>query len=289
MSSAETVHPALSRKLVGSRLLVIENNESLRKLLHRILSSLGIAPVKFSDLSDGYAAALEARRQGSPFSAVILDCNCLASTDAGSDLEINFGADTPVIILATAIQLSRASELRCSSFVTRIIKPLKPHELMRVLDYYLAPSNPDINGAKSLESEKLSSVDADRRHIRVLVAEDNSVNQKLISRTLGKKGITVVIAENGKQAVEAFEKGSFDLILMDVQMPEMDGITATRMIRDMEKGKGKRIPIVAMTAHAFHEAQAMCIEAGMDSYLSKPVSGSRVLEIIDSLVKDDSH
>jgi CheY-like chemotaxis protein len=115
----------------------------------------------------------------------------------------------------------------------------------------------------------------------VLLAEDNAVNQELAVRLLEKMGHKVVLAENGTSAVNAFEREAFDVILMDVQMPEMDGLTAAATIREKEKKRGSHIPIVALTAHASREDRDRCLEAGMDAYLSKPINGKEFSQVID--------
>jgi CheY-like chemotaxis protein len=120
--------------------------------------------------------------------------------------------------------------------------------------------------------------------IKVLLAEDNPVNQKMARLTLEKKGHIVTIAENGRQAIEKSGTEEFDIILMDVQMPEVDGLEATRAIRAREKGSGKRIPIVAMTAHAVKGDEEMCLDAGMDGYVSKPISRSQLFETIRKVI-----
>ena len=120
--------------------------------------------------------------------------------------------------------------------------------------------------------------------LRILLAEDNHVNQKLAVRLLGKQGHDVTVAENGKRAVEAFQKGSYDLILMDVQMPEMDGVEATNAIRSLELALSTRTPIVAMTAQTMQGDREKCLEAGMDAFVSKPVRWPELYSTIQSLL-----
>jgi two-component system sensor histidine kinase/response regulator len=119
-----------------------------------------------------------------------------------------------------------------------------------------------------------------RKNLKVLLAEDNAVNRALAARLLEKRGHTVVPVENGREALEAVEKQSYDLILMDVQMPEMDGFEATTAIRARESGTGRRIPIVAMTAHALKGDRERCLAAGMDDYISKPIRAQELLDVI---------
>jgi CheY-like chemotaxis protein len=121
---------------------------------------------------------------------------------------------------------------------------------------------------------------------RILVAEDNRINQMLATRILQKDGHSTVLAANGKDAVAAFSRESFDLVLMDVQMPEMNGLEATAAIRLRERGTGRRIPIVALTAHAMSGDRERCLAAGMDGYLSKPLEAAELLRVIDELTAD---
>jgi CheY-like chemotaxis protein len=121
--------------------------------------------------------------------------------------------------------------------------------------------------------------------LRVLVVEDNVVNQRLAQRVLQKQGHTVVVAGNGREALHALSGQRFDVVLMDVQMPEMDGLQATAAIRAREEGTGRRIPIVALTAQALDGDRERCLAAGMDDYLSKPV---RVTELLRAVAEATS-
>ena len=125
---------------------------------------------------------------------------------------------------------------------------------------------------------------ADHRRFKVLLAEDNQVNQKVAVRFLEKRGHTVVLADSGKKALDAWRKQAFDVILMDVQMPEMDGFEATSRIREQEKSTGKHIPIIALTAHAMVGDRERCLAAGMDDYVSKPINAAELFAAIDRLL-----
>jgi CheY-like chemotaxis protein len=121
------------------------------------------------------------------------------------------------------------------------------------------------------------------RSLRVLLAEDNPVNQRLAVRIMEKWGHTVAVAGNGRKALEAWEQETFDLILMDVQMPEMSGLEATATIREREKDSGRHVPIIAMTAHAMEGDRQKCLAAGMDHYASKPIDQRRLFEVVESI------
>ena len=125
---------------------------------------------------------------------------------------------------------------------------------------------------------------ADHRHFKVLLAEDNLVNQKVAVRFLEKRGHTVVLAESGNKALDAWRKQAFDIILMDVQMPEMDGFEATARIREQEKSTSQHIPIIALTAHAMVGNRERCLAAGMDDYVSKPINATDLFAAIDRLL-----
>jgi CheY-like chemotaxis protein len=123
-----------------------------------------------------------------------------------------------------------------------------------------------------------------RRSLRILLAEDNPVNQKLAVRLLEKEGHTVVVADNGRLALEALEGGNVDLVIMDVQMPEMDGYEAAASIRKAEETTLKHVPILAMTAHAMKGDEEKCLAAGMDGYVSKPIRPDDLRQAIEELV-----
>jgi CheY-like chemotaxis protein len=130
------------------------------------------------------------------------------------------------------------------------------------------------------------SLREEKRRIRILLAEDNTINQILAVRLLEKRGYSVAVAPDGQAAVEAFHTGGFELVLMDIQMPGMDGFEATAAIREREKLTGGHIPIVAMTAHALVSDQERCLASGMDGYVSKPIRTSELLATIERMLGD---
>jgi CheY-like chemotaxis protein len=121
------------------------------------------------------------------------------------------------------------------------------------------------------------------RRLRLLLAEDNPVNQLLAARLLEKQGHEVVVVANGQEAIEVSARDPFDAVLMDVQMPVVDGMTATRTIREREKRTGAHLPIIALTARAMDEDRGLCTAAGMDGFLSKPIHSSQLLALLNSL------
>ncbi len=141
--------------------------------------------------------------------------------------------------------------------------------------------------AVALPTEKPAQIEKPKEatgSLHVLVVEDNRVNQRLASKHLEKLGHTVVIANNGLEALQQIEQQSFDLVLMDVQMPEMDGLEATKQLRNREIGTGRHVPVIALTAHAMEGDRAACLAAGMDDYVSKPIVYQQLLEAIQAVI-----
>jgi two-component system sensor histidine kinase/response regulator len=132
-----------------------------------------------------------------------------------------------------------------------------------------------------------SDATGDGRRLHILLAEDHPVNQQLAVRLLEKRGHTVVVAGDGQEALAKLSRERFDMVLMDVQMPRMDGLEATAAIRERERATGQRLPIVAMTAHALRSDRERCLEAGMDAYLSKPLAPATLYQAIDSVLGAD--
>ena len=154
------------------------------------------------------------------------------------------------------------------------------NSILAILDSDVTPSQKSI---QSIDSSQLVTT----RRLKILLAEDNPVNQRLALLMLEKKGHEVVVAKNGVEAVNKSGLEDFDLILMDVQMPEMDGLQATKRIREREKISGKHIPIIALTAHALKGDEEKCLEAGMDEYISKPISRRQLFETMELLFPSD--
>jgi CheY-like chemotaxis protein len=123
-----------------------------------------------------------------------------------------------------------------------------------------------------------------KQSLSFLVAEDNAVNQRLIARLLAKRGHRVVLAQNGREALEALEKQAFDIVLMDLQMPEMDGFEATQLIREKEKASGAHLAIIALTAHAMKGDEEQCLACGMDGYVTKPIKLEELFSVVENVV-----
>jgi CheY-like chemotaxis protein len=159
------------------------------------------------------------------------------------------------------------------------VKPIRQGELLQGICNVL-----NLSTQKEAPLVTRHTLREEKNRSRVLLAEDNAVNQMLAVRLLEKRGYIVSIAGNGRAAVAALEKEAFDVVLMDVQMPEMDGFKATAAIRESERSTGRHTPIVAMTAHALKGDEERCLSAGMDAYISKPIRTNELFATIEKVL-----
>ena len=170
--------------------------------------------------------------------------------------------------------------LRCQEAgVLCLEKPLAPDDLLLAMAKVLGGAGGPAPTGSPLEAASAPP----RRALRVLLADDAVPSQKLIRYALGQRGHTVEVAGNGAEALDLVGRGDFDVLLMDVQMPIMDGLEATAAIRKLEDVKKARLPIIAMTAHAYKSDQERCLAAGMDAYISKPVNRQELIETVERL------
>jgi two-component system, sensor histidine kinase and response regulator len=224
-----------------------------------------------------------AHADGNPFRLVLLDGH-MPDPD-GFEVAARIKRDSnlrnaAVILLTSAGLGEDASRARGVGAAAALTKPVKQSELWDAIANALhfrsrAPAS------KSAATQRRRSA---RQKLRILVAEDNPVNQDLAMHLLQRRGHSVILAENGRQAISAAERHKFDLVLMDVQMPEMGGLEATQAIREKEKTTGGHLPIIAMTAHAMQGDRQKCLDAGMDGYLSKPLDPKIFLRTVEESV-----
>jgi CheY-like chemotaxis protein len=189
-------------------------------------------------------------------------------------------SSAPVIILTSADRSAEAQSAAAMRDVRWVVKPVGEAALVDTIRAALSSrSSRDAQPAAPSITPRRAA-----RQLRVLVAEDNVVNRKLAEHLLQRRGHTPVMVTNGREAVEALLRESCDLVLMDLQMPEMDGFEATAAIRARERQTGGRIPIVALTAHAMEGDRQRCLDADMDGYISKPVKAVELFEVIDRVM-----
>ncbi|MGH9353080.1 MAG: response regulator [Terriglobia bacterium] len=274
--------------LGGVPVLVVDDNLTNRTILDKILSHWGMK----TTLAPGAEEALEqlrrAERAKEPFSLILLDV-CMPKMD-GFDLveqirEYTDWENMTIMMLSSAGlrgDAARCRELRVAAYLT---KPVGQKDLRDAVVSILADK-----GRKEAEQpalvtrHSLRPLRQTRASLHILLTEDNAVNQQLTVKLLQKNGHSVVVANNGREALAALDKEKFDLVLMDIQMPLMGGFEATAAVREREKAVGGRVSIIAMTAHAMKGDREKCLEAGMDGYISKPVKAKDLLDAIDALL-----
>ncbi len=277
----------LPSDLEGMPVLVVDDNATNRRILCEVLKNWHMVP----DLVDGGRAALKAMETatttGGSHALILLDSQMpgMSGFDLAEHLQRNPDlTHAPIIMLTSAGIRGDADRCRKFGIAAYLTKPIKQSELLTAVLKVL--------GGAGLEAERPLVTGhrptANRRGRRnILLAEDNAVNAKLAVRLLEKQGHAVRLAASGKEAVEAFLAEPFDLILMDVQMPEMDGFEATARIREKEKASGGHVPIVALTAHAMKGDEERCLGAGMDGYLSKPIRSNALEEALERHLQDN--
>jgi two-component system, sensor histidine kinase and response regulator len=267
--------------------LVVDDNATNRRILHETLSNWHMKPTVVESGKAALATLEQARNAGTPFALVLLD-KMMPEMDGFMLAERIKQNPDPVgatlMMLSSADRrddVARCRELGVSAYLS---KPVRQSELLKTILTVLGTSLPATTEAHRPFQH---SFEKSPRSLRLLLAEDNQINQRLAARLLEKHGHSVVVANNGREALAALDKQTFDAVLMDVEMPEMDGYEATAAIRAGEQGTGRHIPILAMTAHAMKGAREQCLGAGMDSYVSKPLHPRIIIEAIERLVPAD--
>jgi PAS domain S-box-containing protein len=270
-------------ELRGMSVLVVDDNATNRWILRDMLMNWGMRPTMADGSESALRAMTEANRAGEPFQLVLLDYQMPGQSglDLAGQIKGAPGLQATVIMMLSSVGQG-GDALRCSELgvAASLTKPVRQSVLKDAILAALArtaPARPKVNPSRSATTRGQSAV-------RVLLAEDNPVNRRLVMAILQKRGYDVVPAENGREALAAIKVGRFDVVLMDLQMPEMDGLEATAAIRVEEMGTGRRLPIVALTAHAMKGDRERCMTAGMDAYLTKPIRTTELLGAIDQLI-----
>jgi CheY-like chemotaxis protein len=259
--------PTCVPEIKEMRVLLVDSGATCRNALCNTVRQAGGSTWTADSAESALRTILEAQAKGQAFDAVILAETILAPAE--TDL---------VRRLLGSIDKKKTIVLRSSpGRAAQLTKPVVPAELLQALLDVRSPR------ASTPSSEAVTGEDVVDLKLRVLLAEDNLVNQKLALRMLQRMGCTVDLVENGRDAVAAFEREpGFDVVLMDIQMPDMDGFEATAAIRAIEKQRFSHTPIIALTAHAMKGDQDRCLSAGMDAYLSKPISFSQLKQALEN-------
>jgi len=289
----------------GQNILVVDNNATLRRVFSEYLTSWGCRFDEADNGEDALDKLIKARQRNDRFSAAIIDK--LISGMDGETLGLKIKADLTLcdtaLIMATSMghrgDASRLKKAGFAAFLTKPVKKLQLYDCIRtVLEKATSPEKelPMIT-RYTLEENKVTDL-PDELNYNILLAEDNKINQKVARSMLKKMGHHVVVVNNGKEAVKAYKENEFDLILMDGQMPEMDGLEATRKIRNADfelqnkmkknpdsKSKSREIRIIAVTANAMKGDRERFLAAGMDDYIAKPIKRADLAEVIARCMK----
>jgi two-component system, sensor histidine kinase and response regulator len=270
---------AQALELKGLRVLIVDGDEANRKFLSLLLRRRGILPVAAGTLEEAARIYGDLRAKSERLSAVLLSGGDELGAARAAVRQLAAATKEPlpiVLLLPSPLEAKSSEDWKEAGAVRVLLTPLRRAALLDTLQRATGHPIVEVPGAKSSEAAPQAM-----RKFRILVAEDNPVNQTLMARMLEKMGHTVVVANDGQSALEKLTSAEFDLVAMDMQMPVMDGLAATRAIRQWEAGTGRHVAIVAMTANAMEQDRQRCMDSGMDGYVAKPVTPTAVRKEIE--------
>ncbi len=286
-------HEEKSVYLAGMRVLVVDDIGMNGNILCKQLRSLGIETKSCADGFDALAELERAWHRGSPYALTFIDQTMpgMSGTDLARRIRANADYASMKLVLTTSAG-AFDREQQSSLFDQKLDKPLRQRDIARCLTALFAPTRDSATATNNEPTGAANDIGAATAPARqsalsVLIAEDNKINQKFITALLGKTGYRLSVVENGLQAVEAVRREDFDVILMDVQMPELDGGQATKQIRALPSPKCN-VLIIALTAHAMSGARQKSLDAGMDDYISKPINSAALLAKLKEIADNGS-
>ena len=273
--------------LRGAKVLVADDNRTNRRILEGMLKRWEMNSTSVAAGEDALTALSSALEAGEPYRLVLTDMHMPKMDGFGliERIRQNPQLSTAIIMMLTSAG-HRGDALRCQELgvAAYLLKPIRQSELREAIARVLGAS--EQKGVIPLITRySLGDALDPMAVLRVLVAEDNAVNQRLAARMLEKRGHRVTVTANGLEAVEALANRNFDLVLMDIQMPEMDGFEATAVIRQREERDGTHMPIIALTANAMKGDRERCLAARMDGYLSKPIVPQELDELLETYLR----
>ena len=284
VEAAPSAAPGQAVSLGGRRLLVVDDNETNRRILRDMLGAEGLAVQEAARAETGLAALRDAATAGAPFDLAILDAQMPdqdgfeLATVIRTDRDL---APTRLLILTSAGQRGDGERCRQLGIQAYLTKPIARADLIEAVGTVLA-GVPSAGGAGDLVTRH--SIAESRYSLRILLAEDNPVNQQVAVAMLVKRGHQVDVVANGREAVAAVSAEPYDIVLMDLQMPELDGFAATEQIRALPQGG--TLPIIALTAHALSGERERCLDRGMTGYLAKPFKAHELFAVIEGRSPD---
>jgi two-component system, sensor histidine kinase and response regulator len=274
--------PSYDGTFQGLPVLIVDDNPTNRDILAEMLVSWEMTPTVAASGTAAIEEFDKARATGNPFPLILLDASMPKLDGFGVAEALRKRRDCKsaiVMMLSSAAQIEDSDRCRALGITSYVTKPVRQSDVMDAILSVLGDTATDL-----VTRNDPQPASGPRPALRVLVAEDNPVNQELAMRLLQKAGHTVAVASNGKKALDLYAQQPFDVVLMDVQMPEMNGLEATRILRQRQASSGRRVPIIAMTAHAIKGDRERCLEAGMDHYVSKPIDPRKLFAAIDDVV-----
>jgi signal transduction histidine kinase/CheY-like chemotaxis protein/HPt (histidine-containing phosphotransfer) domain-containing protein len=277
------LEPAQFADLVGKTALVVDDNETNRRVIVEMLTRAGMRPVAAPGATAALELMTERCNRDEAFPIVVLDGHMPEHDGfwlAERIRERPTLSSAIIMMLTSGGHAGDATRCRSLGVVRYLIKPVRQTELIAAVSTALGSPRDRASGRGGSERPGAEQ----RRSLRVLVAEDNPVNQAVAKKMLEKSGHVVTLAATGRQAVEAVATSAFDIILMDVHMPEMGGFEATALIRESERRTGTHAPIIALTASAMRGDRERCLAAGMDGYVAKPIHAEELLAAMEALV-----
>jgi PAS domain S-box-containing protein len=277
----ETIAPP--KVLRGIKVLVADDNASNRRILDAMLKRWEMNAQSVANGEEALAELSPAEKAAEPYALILTDVHMpkLDGFELVERIRQMPELSTATIMMLTSSE-SRGDAERCKGLGVSayLLKPIRQSELREAIARVVGAREQE-NALPLITRHSVQHPQPSFEALRILLAEDNLVNQRLMTRLLEKKGHRVVIAADGREALAALEKDSYDLVLMDIQMPEMNGMEATARIREKEKLTGGHQPIVALTAHAMKGDQELCLAGGMDGYLAKPIRAQELDQILD--------
>ncbi len=274
---------ASAHELRGLQVLIVDDSESARRTLVESFNDTGVEPVAVSNSIEAVAALHASVADGRPYTIAMVDIQ-MPDTD-GFDLAKKIRADpvigqTRIVLITAAGQRGDAARSRKLGIEGYLIKPVEPRDLLEAIRVVMALPE-DAENRPLVTRHFLKER---RRQLNILLAEDDDANRRLAIHLLQKRGHSVTAVKNGEEAVDTLSNGGFDLVLMDLEMPEMDGFEATAAIREREAAGADHVPIIALTAHSMKGDRERCLAAGMDDYLSKPIKAADLFQKIERLM-----
>jgi CheY-like chemotaxis protein len=265
---------------------VVDDNATNRLILDETLRGWGMRPRVAAGVDDAVALLGEAAGAGDPFRLILTDAN-MPGRDGFSladEIRQSMHLDSPVVMMLTSGarpgDFDRCESARINGY---LIKPVKQADLLKAVAAALGQVEPPPKPAPAKPSAPTPVASEPPPGLKILLAEDSVVNQRLALGLLRQWGHTVVVANNGREALERLADQPFDVVLMDVQMPEMDGLEATARLRERERESGTHVPVIAMTAHAMQGDRDRCLAAGMDGYVVKPIRRPELQAALEGL------